>query len=317
MNRRLVTTEALAQGLAELGLGRGDCVLVHCSLRSFGYVVGGVQSLYLALRRTLGTGGTLVVPSFTPQLHHPTTWRTPDLAAGAHRVLDAVPAFDPRLTPAAREMGVLAETVRALPGARRSGHPHVSFVAEGLRAAQVTSRHALSHRFSDTSPLGALWDLDASVLLLGTGWSTCAALHLAEYAAAYPGRRVGRWPVPQTGPAFDPAPTRWRDVPELLSWDGDFAALGAAYERTGGPLRSGVIGDAACRLVPLRPLLRFAAAYLLAHRDLRHLAPPPGWLDLMEHPEPLPAPDLGPLPLREARRYPPAAPVFARSLTPR
>ena len=121
MNRRLVTVEALAQGLAELGLDRGDCVLVHCSLRSFGYVVGGVHSLYLSLRERLGTGGTIVVPSFTPQLHHPSTWRTPDLVAGAHRVLDAVPAFDPRLTPAAREMGVLSETVRALPASRRSG----------------------------------------------------------------------------------------------------------------------------------------------------------------------------------------------------
>jgi aminoglycoside 3-N-acetyltransferase len=286
---------------------------VHCSLRSFGYVVGGVQSLYLSLRERLGIGGTIVVPSFTPQLHHPSTWRTPDLVAGAHRVLDAVPAFNPRLTPAAREMGVLSETVRALPASRRSGHPHVSFVAEGLRATQVTSRHALAHRFSDTSPLGALWDLDASVLMLGTGWTTCAALHLAEYAAAYPGRRVGRWPVPQSGPAFGAKPTRWLDVPELLAWDGDFAALGAAYERTGGPLRSGVIGDATCRLVPLRPLLRFAAAYFLAHRDLRHLSAPPGWLDLTEHPEPLPAPEFGPLPLREARRYPPTT-TPARSL---
>jgi aminoglycoside 3-N-acetyltransferase len=248
--RRIVFADGLADGLGGLGLGAGDCVLVHGSLSAFGYLVGGAQTLYLGLRSLLGVGGTVVAPSFTPQLCHPSAWREPSLAAYAERALDSVPAFDPWLTPASPAMGVLPELVRALPGSRRSSHPHASFVAEGRRAAQITARHRLGYRLSDTSPLGALWDLDASILMLGTGWKSCTALHLAEYAAPYPGRRVGLWPVPQTGPARDPRPTGWLYVPELLCWDGDFELLGAAYERSGEPLSAVSIGDARCLLVP-------------------------------------------------------------------
>jgi aminoglycoside 3-N-acetyltransferase len=280
-------------------------VLVHGSLSAFGYLVGGAQTLYLGLRSLLGVGGTVVAPSFTPQLCHPSAWREPSLAAYAERALDSVPAFDPWLTPASPAMGVLPELVRALPGSRRSSHPHASFVAEGRRAAQITARHRLGYRLSDTSPLGALWDLDASILMLGTGWKSCTALHLAEYAAPYPGRRVGLWPVPQTGPARDPRPTGWLYVPELLCWDGDFELLGAAYERSGEPLSAVSIGDARCLLVPLRPLVRFAAGWLVEHRDLRGASARPGWQEIREHSGALPAPDLARPPAPE----PPSGPV--------
>jgi aminoglycoside 3-N-acetyltransferase len=288
-DRQVVTRDAISAGLIGLGLGRGDVVLAHSSMRSFGLIVGGAQALYLAVRDVLGPEGTLVMPSFTPQLCHPSTWRTADLAGSdLDEAARRMPPFDRRRTPASRSMGVLAELLRAAPGSVRSGHPHVSFVAEGPQAAGIVGSHPAEFRLSGQSPLGKLWELDATILMLGTSWGTCTALHLAEYAVPYRGRRAGLWllPVARAGG------TRWREVPELLVWEGDFERLGAAYLASGLPAATIRIGDAPCRAIRMRPLVRFAAQWLLDHRDLRKGTAPPGWRAVTDQVGSLPAPAL-------------------------
>ncbi len=285
----VVTRERILRGLGELGTSPGDVVIVHTSLRSFGYVVGGAQAVHLALRDALGPDGTLVVPAFTPQLCHPSTWHGRDLEACGD-VSSQMPPYDPLRTPVARSIGALPDLVRALPDALRSSHPHVSFAAQGPHASTVVAGHPDAWRFSAQSPLGRLWDLDATVLMLGTGWDKCTALHLAEYEAAYPGRRAGLWALPRAGADR----TEWYEVPELLVWEGDFPAIGAAYEKAGEPLRTVRIGGSVCRAVPVRPLVRFAARRLLGHRDLRRGVAPPGWRDVVEADGPLPCPPVGP-----------------------
>jgi aminoglycoside 3-N-acetyltransferase len=302
-DRQVITRQQIAAGLAELGIGPGNVVLGHASLRGFGFVVGGVQSLYLALCDILGPTGTLAMPSFTPQLCHPSTWRPADLArSDLDEAAHGMPPFDVSRTPAARSIGALSEMLRAVPESLRSNHPHVSFVVKGPHAADITRRHPPQYRLSALSPLGALWELDATVVMLGTRWSTCTALHLAEYIAPYPGRRAGLWQLPTAGADG----THWHEVPELLVWEGDFDRLGAAYERSGGAVTAACVGQAVCRAVRLRPLVRFAARWLLDHRDLRRGIAPPGWREVVEAVGPLPVPALSDAP-------PPAVPsVSAR-----
>ncbi|MFI7406697.1 aminoglycoside N(3)-acetyltransferase [Streptomyces sp. NPDC049541] len=290
--RHVVTRSALAEGLTGLGIRPGATVIAHTSLSSFGYVVGGAHSVLLALRDTLGPQGTLVMPAFTPQLCHPHTWRAPDLARAAADPDTAaqMPPFDPRRTPVARTMGVLPELLRTQPGTRRSSHPHVSFAAQGPLADGIVRDHPAAWRLAAHGPLGRLWDLDATVLLLGAPWEKCTALHLAEYATAYPGRRAGLWAVPEPD---GHGRTRWLEVPELLVWEGDFDGIGAAYEAAGGPLATARVGGALCRAVPLRPLVRFACRRLADHRDLSRAVPPPGWRDVVDAESPLPAGQLG------------------------
>jgi aminoglycoside 3-N-acetyltransferase len=288
-DRSVLTALQLAQGLADLGVRPGDVLLVHCSVRSFGHVVGGVQAVYQGLRAAVGDYGTLVVPAFTPQLCHPATWSAPDLLhADTDAAAAAMPLFDPRCTPVSRGMGALPELVRTLPGACRSAHPHTSFAAHGPHAEDLLCDHPDAYRLSSSGPLGRLWQADAQVLMLGTPWHKCTALHLAEYAAPYPGRRAGLWALPKAGPAG----TRWYEVPELLFWEGDFDVLGDAYTAAGGPLCTVGIGDAQVRLVPLRPLVQFAVDWLPLHRDLRRGVAPPGWRAVADVPDPLPVPDL-------------------------
>lgn len=55
----VVTEAEIAEGLRSLGLSESSSVLVHASLRSFGYVDGGAEAVCRALVRTCGTVMTL------------------------------------------------------------------------------------------------------------------------------------------------------------------------------------------------------------------------------------------------------------------
>lgn len=285
-----VMRSELERGLAGLGVRPGDIIIAHASLSQFGYVVGGAFTLCLALRDALGTTGTLVMPGFTPQLCHPTSWR-PSRLAGADpaRLAREMPCFDPDATPVAATMGVVPECLRGMPGTARSTHPHTSFLAQGPLSSTVAATHPLEYRLSSHSPLGRLWELDAKVLMLGVSWSKCTALHLAEYSTVYPGRRRGLWPVPVSAGEE----TQWRPTEELLVWEGDFDRIGADFEASSPrTLARARIGAADCLLVSLREAVRFAASWLARHRDLRPYANPPGWSDIEEATAPLPVPRL-------------------------
>ena len=57
--------------LAGLGVSHGATVVVHSSLSAFGAVHGGAQAIVDALLHAIGESGTLVVPTFTPQVSDP------------------------------------------------------------------------------------------------------------------------------------------------------------------------------------------------------------------------------------------------------
>lgn len=61
----MVTTKIISDGLSSLGIRSGDKVLVHSSLRKFGYVVGGPKSVTRALLKTGGPDGTVLMPTLT------------------------------------------------------------------------------------------------------------------------------------------------------------------------------------------------------------------------------------------------------------
>jgi len=78
-------------------VGAGGVLLVHTSYRAVRPVEGGPAGLIDALCAALTPGGTLVMPS----------WSDDDDAP-----------FDPARSPVARDLGVVAETFRRLPGVR-------------------------------------------------------------------------------------------------------------------------------------------------------------------------------------------------------
>ena len=66
---------------------------------------------------------------------------------------DGVPVFDKRVFHAARDHGVLHETLRNWPGALRSDHPDAGVVAIGPLGEWITKDHPFQYGYGTASPL--------------------------------------------------------------------------------------------------------------------------------------------------------------------
>ena len=67
----------IVQSLTDLGLKKGDVVIVHTSLKSIGYVCGGAQAVIEALIEVVTSEGTIVMPT--------QSWKNLDPETGMQR----------------------------------------------------------------------------------------------------------------------------------------------------------------------------------------------------------------------------------------
>jgi aminoglycoside 3-N-acetyltransferase len=153
---------------------RGNHVVVHASLASFGPVDDGARTVCEALVEIVGDGGTVLMPAFT----YAETLNPVVGSIGRRRPV----AFHPEL-PVNHDLGEIAESFRHLPGVLRSSHPTHSFAAWGRQAREVLSTQR------DNNPLGPLKKLNVvqgQVLLLGEALQAVSAIYLAEERASVP-----------------------------------------------------------------------------------------------------------------------------------
>ena len=257
------TRTSLAADLRALGVRSGSVLLVHASMKSLGWVCGGTVAVVLAMLDVLGDGGTLVVPTHTPENSDPAVWRHPPAPESWWQIIrDEAPGFDPSVTPS-RWMGVLAETVRTWPGAWRSDHPQTSFAAFGPAAEQIVSDHRLDHMLGESSPLGRIYGLDGDVLLLGVDHTSNTSLHLAEYRQPRPPRSHNGAAVRTEGAVRGRTWVEWEDVDVD---EGDFGALGPHLDGSGA-VTLGLVGAARCRLMRQRAAVDFAVGWISANRE--------------------------------------------------
>jgi aminoglycoside 3-N-acetyltransferase len=258
-----LTIDALREGFRACGVQPGVTLLVHTSLRSLGWVIGGAQAYIQALLQAVGPAGTVMMPT--------QSWRNLDPVSGVHGSVSETwwplirehwPAYDPATTPT-NGMGVVAELFRTWPGARRSAHPTRSFAALGPLAEHLVASYPLETPFGDDSPVGRLYDLDGSVLLVGVDHASNTSLHLAEHRARYPGKRM----VQESSAILVNGARQWISYasPNLAD-SHDFAELGVAYEAA-HQLAPGSIGRANVRLLRQRPLIDWAVSWLERHRS--------------------------------------------------
>lgn len=151
-------------GLQELGVVSGDHLLVHSSLRSFGYVQGGAAAVIDALLETVGENGTVLVPTLT------------------FSVLKSWPhLFSVNKTPSSS--GRITETLRQRKEALRSGHPVSSAAAIGSQAAYLTADHRDTPCGPD-SPYFRLYELGGKVVFFGASLGSNSVFHCAEEIAS-------------------------------------------------------------------------------------------------------------------------------------
>jgi aminoglycoside 3-N-acetyltransferase len=223
-------------------------------------VCGGALAVVQALLDVLGATGTLVVPTQTTGNSDPKNWSRPPVPESWWPIIrEHLPAYDPAVTPSVG-LGVITEMVRTWPGAARSGHPHTSFAAVGANAEVLMAGHELTSHLGERSPLAALERAAAKVLLLGAGFGSCTAFHLAEY-------RIPNPPTFEFGTAMHTAQgRRWVTWVDVATNSDDFDDLGAAYEASAVVTR-GRVGEANCRLFPVRDAVAFAVGWLAERRS--------------------------------------------------
>jgi aminoglycoside 3-N-acetyltransferase len=255
-----VTVDRLVDDLRTLGLSAGDAVVVHSSLSSLGWVAGGAPTVVDALLDVVTDEGTLAMPTHSTQLSDPEPWQLPPVPESWHDdVREGSAPYRPAVTPT-RGMGAVAEWFRNYPGVRRSRHPCVSFAARGADAEYVTETHAYDYPLGEDSPLARLYELDAAVLLLGTGHDTNTSLHLAEHRASY-----AKTEVTDGGPVVADGERRWVEYDDIAGDTGDFADLGADFEATANP-PTGQVGEGPATLCSQGDLVDFAVEWFGENR---------------------------------------------------
>jgi aminoglycoside 3-N-acetyltransferase len=258
------TFDSLVADFTALPLPPAGPVLVHASLRQVGPVAGGAVTVLAALQHAIGPGGSVVVPTHTS---NNSTTSPAFVAATAGldsfavaRYVGGLDGFDVASTPSFG-MGAFAEHVRRQPGARRSTHPQTSFAAVGVDAARLTRIHRLECHLGEDSPLGALYQADATVLLLGVDYRACTAFHLAEYRLPRPPTRAYRCFVRTAGRREQ------CDFVGVDLDDSDFPALGAEFATTVvDGVRPGTVGRSRAMVMPIRRLVDFAVGWFARHR---------------------------------------------------
>jgi aminoglycoside 3-N-acetyltransferase len=257
-----LTQPKLVKDFQNLGLKKGMVLLVHSSLSSLGWVSGGPAAVILALEEVLGEEGTLIMPTHSGDLSDPGLWENPPVPKDWHqKIRDTMPAFRADLTPS-RGMGALPECFRKQVGTIRSNHPHFSFAARGPRAEFITENHSLHYGLGDDSPLGAIYRLGGSVLLLGVGHANNTSLHLAEVRADFPGKKEQI----QGAPIIVNGTREWVEQRDLVLNEDDFPEIGEAYQKAGKFQTRGTVGYGEALLLPQKPLVDFAVEWMETHR---------------------------------------------------
>ncbi|WP_172194957.1 aminoglycoside N(3)-acetyltransferase [Saccharibacillus qingshengii] len=258
------TRTSIADEARALGVEPGSVLFVHSSLKAIGgWIAGGAEAVILGLEDALGDEGTLVMPTQSSDLTDPAIWMSPPLdPLWWDLVRREMPLYDPDLT-VTRGMGAVPETFRKQRGTRRSPHPHLSFAARGPQASYITEHHPLEYGLGEHSPLGRLYELDAWVLMLGTGYGTNTSFHLGEYRAAYRGKKELR-PTAKVPGANGP---EWVSFADINFDSDDFERMGADFDtERASKIRRGRIGRAECRLVRQSVMVDYAVRWLELYR---------------------------------------------------
>jgi len=157
--------------LAQLGIKKGDDVLVHSAYKQLGPVDGGIETVIRAFLSLLGDEGTLLFPtlSFATVNPHPPVNN---------------PLFDVRNTPAC--VGAMPNVFMKWDGVVRSMHPTHSVAALGARQKEYIKNHELDDEpVGPNSPFFKLGQWGGKVLFLGCSTDSNTSMHgVEEYAKA-------------------------------------------------------------------------------------------------------------------------------------
>jgi len=240
----------ISSALGRLGVSPGATVLVHSSLRSFGWVEGGPDAVIDALLTAAGPEGNVMVPTLTG---------SPELGPGNP------PVFDVRSTPC--WTGIIPETFRGRPGAVRSLHPTHSVACIGPDAKSLLDRHHdCPTPCGRRSPYFRLAAGNGLILLFGVDFESVTLFHTIEELARVP---YHLQPDPVKATIINSRGKKSTRSLYIHKYgdERNFSVMEPMLERAGG-MRKGKILESFTRVIKARMLLDLTLARLREDPDL-------------------------------------------------
>ncbi|MEG0709609.1 MAG: AAC(3) family N-acetyltransferase [Longicatena sp.] len=258
INHVVSTKEDICQQLISMGIQKGMVVLLQANFKKLGYIVGGEQAILEALMETVGYDGTIVMPTFTPQLLNPACSKINVSREEWGRIRKQAYPFDRKLSLPKKDM--LALQFLKNEGVVRSYHPLYSFAAWGKYAKLICDKHPLHFGLSQDSPLGKLVDFNAYTLLLGADYEDCVMFQLARYSGEQLPIKIVSAPIENNKKML------WKDMLELDYNTKNFSDIGEAMEDR-FVVKNAYIGDGVCRFFAAKEATTLATAYFHIHKD--------------------------------------------------
>lgn len=171
-----VTVQDMADALAQLGVKKGDTLLVHSSLSGLGYLPEGPGMVIEALKQAVGEEGTFLMPAFgQPYI----------MFEGEVNKSYIFRPYDTRSDGALRDKGIwtggIPQAMLKYPGIVRSGHYTHEWVAWGKEAETCVRGHGkMDAPTGATSPLARALERNGSVVFLGCSVGSNTFIHHVE-----------------------------------------------------------------------------------------------------------------------------------------
>lgn len=258
MNHKTITTVTSKQEIKDIlakYLKPTDSCIVHTSLSAFGYIPGESQAIVDVLKELL-YDGNIVMAGQTTDLTDPIDWEDPGATPEAQdKIRQNMPAFNAEKTPI-RRIGRTPEYFRTSADVRRSNHPIYSMCMWGRDSERLSRNRSYDMPFGVGSPLDDLYKLNAKVVMLGTDYESCTALHLADST-------INRPYIMEDAPVDVNGKTKWikyKNV-DLDKYD-DFNEFGEYFEQNHpASIHKTKIYKGYVRIINMRDLIDAARMY--------------------------------------------------------
>ncbi len=238
---------------------QGSIVCLHSSLRSFGYVDGGAETV---IRAFLQADCTLVVPTFTYDCEVAPPPERLILQNGfdPNQVFEAGPAqtYNPRSGMISREMGAIPARLLQMRGTARGAHPLNSFAALGPLADEIIGAQNPMNVYGPLKQVYARQP--AFVALVGVDLTSATPIHFAEEKA---GRRLFR---------------RWAKNADGSTLEVEVGSCSDGFNNLQPPLKNlelnATVAESAWKVYPFKGFIDTLAQAILQNPSITHCADP-------------------------------------------
>ena len=236
--KTMIKKDELKNQLQSLGLKKNMKILLHVALSKVGYLENGPKDLIDGIEEIISPDGILVMPAYNTYGN-----------------------YKPNLS-------IVNDYFKNQKDVIRTNQIIASFAVWGNQKEKIAANieyteDGLSFEAGEKSTLARLYENDGWSLFLGTDYSTCTILHLAENRASWPSKFI----FTEEFVSSDGKKIPFHDV---AYQDEDFNEIGLAFEKqfkgNSSILRTGKIANTECKLINQKAFVDFAVSWMNKNR---------------------------------------------------